>query len=199
MKTLLFKMKDGRLVATFLLALVILSGCGNATENQETITSNIPAEKLPAKSPNMDVHAAAFMGNIAMLQQHISAGTDLDKKDAYGSTPLMTASLFGKTNAVRVLLEGGASVDLINNEGSTALHTAAFFCRPEIVDLLLEHGADKNIRNNYGSTPYESVAGPFADVKPIYVQLAKDLGPLGLKLDYDYLEITRPQIAEQLR
>jgi hypothetical protein len=63
----------------------------------------------------------------------------------------------------------------------------------------LENGADKNIRNNFGSTAFESVAGPFNEVKGIYDLFSKDLGPLGLKLDYKRIEETRPLIAEMLR
>ena len=90
-------------------------------------------------------------------------------------------------------------MNLQNNEGSTPLHTAAFLCRTEIVRMLLDHGADKTLRNVYGSTPLESVAGPFEEVKGIYDVFSRDLGPLGLKLDYRYLEETRPVIADMLR
>ena len=65
--------------------------------------------------------------------------------------------------------------------------------------MLLDNGADKNLKNNYGSTALESVAAPFSDVKSIYDIFSKDLGPLGLKLDYKQLEMTRPKIAEMLR
>jgi hypothetical protein len=76
---------------------------------------------------------------------------------------------------------------------------AAFLCRTEIVKDLLSHGADRNIKNNYGSTPLQSISGPFKDVKPIYDQLSKSLGPLGLKLDYGLIEKTRPEIAALLQ
>jgi hypothetical protein len=35
-------------------------------------------------------------------------------------------------------------------------------------------------------------------VKPIYDQISRDLGALGLKLDYDRLEKTRPVVAKML-
>ena len=150
-------------------------------------------------APRMDIHAAAFMGNLDAINQHIKAGTDLNKKDDYGSTPLITATLFDRTDAALLLIKAGADVNMTNAEGSTALHTAAFFCRTEIVKALLEKGADKNIRNIYGSTPLESVAGPFEDVRAVYERIGKDLGPLGMKLDYERLEKTRPVIAEMLQ
>jgi ankyrin repeat protein len=112
---------------------------------------------------------------------------------------LISASLFGKTAMAKMLIEAGADVNFQNNDGSTALHTASFFCRPEIVKMLLDKGADKTIKNKYGQTAYETVAGSFADVKPVYDGLGKMLEPMGLKLDYTYIEKTRPEIAATLK
>jgi hypothetical protein len=65
--------------------------------------------------------------------------------------------------------------------------------------MLLKKNADKTIKNKYGATPYESVIGNFADVKVAYDMMGKMLEPMGLKLDYTYIEQTRPQIAEMLK
>ena len=65
--------------------------------------------------------------------------------------------------------------------------------------MLLENGADKSLTNKAGSTAYESVAAPFEDVKYIYDIFSKDLGPLGLKLDYKMIEKTRPELANLLK
>ena len=123
--------------------------------------NNSEASGTIVTAPAMDINTATFLGNLAVVRQHIAAGSDLNKKDDYGSTPLITATLFGKTDVALALIEGGADLNLRNNDGSTALHNAAFFCRPEILKALLSKGADKELRNNYGSTPYESVAGPW--------------------------------------
>jgi ankyrin repeat protein len=147
----------------------------------------------------MDIFTSALFGNLKVINQHIQAGTNLDAKDDYGSTPLIIAATFGKTEVARALIEGGADVNIRNNDGGTALHSAAFLCRKDIVQMLMENGADKNIKNNFGSTPLESVSGPFENVVGIYDQFSKDLGPLGLKLDYDHLKETRPVIADMLR
>jgi len=45
---------------------------------------------------------------------------------------------------------------------------------------------------------YESVAGPFDQVKGIYDYLGATLAPAGLKLDYERIKLTRPKIAEML-
>ena len=77
--------------------------------------------------------------------------------------------------------------------------TAAFLCRAEIVRALLDHGADKNAKNYAGATALDSVAGSFDEVKGIYDLLQAALGPVGLKLDYEQIKVTRPEIAKLLR
>ena len=107
--------------------------------------------------------------------------------------------MFGQIEAALALIQDGADVNSRNNDGATPLITAAFLCRTEIVQALLDHGADKNARNNAGATALEGVAGSFDDVKGIYDLLQSVLGPLGLKLDYEQIKATRPEIAKMLR
>lgn len=86
-----------------------------------------------------------------------------------------------------------------DNYGSTPLHLTALFCHTEIVKALLAKGVNKYLRNNSGSTALDIVSAPFDDDKGIYDQLGATLGPLGLKLDYEQMKMTRPRIAEMLR
>lgn len=165
------------------LALALVAGCRQKPE-----------------PPAVPLHEAAMRGDVAIIRQHIAAGSNLDEREPTGgSTPLITAAVFGQTAAAQALIDGGADLDTTNNEGSTALHTAAFLCRADIVKALLAAGADKEIRNNAGSTALESVEAPFAAVKSIYQLIEGMLGPLGLKLDYARLEAERPEIAQILK
>jgi ankyrin repeat protein len=188
-----------RKTAIIMLSIILgCSGCGNrqsgaANERSQTI------ETGTVETPDMDIFTAALLGNLKAINNHIKAGTDLNQKDEYGSTPLIIAATFGKTDVAIALIDAGADLNLKSDEGSTPLHTAAFFCRKEITNALLEKGADKTLKNAYGSTPYESVTAPYEAVKPIYDQIAKDLGPLGLKLDYDQIQKNRLMIAEMLK
>jgi ankyrin repeat protein len=182
------------MLKAFLLVIAIsITGCNGKEITDANSNSNDGSET------SIDIHGAALTGDINQVNKYIEAGGDLNVKDNFGSTPLAIAILFDKTNVAVALIEAGADLQTQGADGSTPLHTAAFFCRTEVVKLLLEKGADKTVVNNYGSTPYASVAGPFEQVKPFYMQIAKDLGPLGLKLDYDRLQKTRPQIAELLK
>ncbi len=196
MKTLKTNKMKSLAIATSI-ALIAFGSCGNA-QNKTADKETSKTEK-EVKAPAMDIHTAAFIGNLDAVKQHIAAGTDLNVKDQYGSTPLNIAATFGKTSIAIALIEGGADLTTTNNEGSTPLHTAAFFCRTEIVKALLAKGADKNAKNTYESTALQSVSGPFDQVKPFYEQIAKQLAPLGLKLDMERIKETRPVIAEILK
>jgi len=181
---------------TFLSMLSIMASCQQRKEPNKNAT----VSETRVKPPKMDIHTAVMTGNMEALKQHIAAKSNLNEKDPFGgSSPLISASLFGKTEMAKLLIEAGADLNFKNNDGSTALHTASFFCRPEIVKMLLDKRADKTIKNKYGQNAYETVAGPFAAVKASYDGLGKMLEPMGLKLDYAYLEKTRPEIAAMLK
>ena len=184
------------LTIVFLATMLILGAC---TEKKVSAQQNTTAASK-VKAPEIDIHTAVISGNIEALKQHIAAGTNINEKDPFGgSSPLISASLFGKTEMAKVLIDAGADLNFQNNDGSTALHTAAFFCRPEIVKLLLDKKADKSIKNKYNSTSYESVTGEFKDVKSTYEMLGKMLAPMGLVIDFPYIEKTRPEIAAMLK
>ena len=178
---------------TFFAMLLMIAACTGRDGSSANAQNNV-------KPPAVDIHTAVITENEEALEQHIAAGTNLNEKDPFGgSSPLISAAVFGKSNMAKLLIEAGADLDFQNNDGSTALISAAFFCRPDIVRMLLDAGADKTIKNNYGATAYESVITPFSEVKGSYDMMGKMLEPMGLKLDHAYLEKTRPEIAAMLK
>ncbi|WP_126971355.1 ankyrin repeat domain-containing protein [Gynurincola endophyticus] len=177
---------------TFSGIILFCTGCKSGTDQHKQNTG--------AVKPSVDIHTAVLTGNMEALQQHIAAGSDLNEKDPMGgSSPLITAALFNREDMAKALIDAGANVNFKNGENSTALITAAFFCRKEIVTFLLANGADKTIKNKYGQNAYESVAGPYSTVKEVYEAFGKMFEPMGLKLDYAYIEKTRPEIAAILQ
>ncbi|TPE42405.1 ankyrin repeat domain-containing protein [Pontibacter mangrovi] len=175
-----------------LFVLIFLPACAQSDQNTAADTG--------AEVPEIDMQAAVIAGNLDVVKQHIEAGTDIDKTEPMsGSTPLITAITFGKTDIAKALIDAGADLSIKNNDGSTALHVAAFFCRVELVQMLLDANADKTLRNNFGATARESVTGDFSQMKPVYGMMQEQLGPLGLQLDMEELEKTRPVIAMMLQ
>lgn len=187
MKHLHIKFYKSVLAAAFLLIGFSLQSCNNTDKKESSQTE--------VKAPRQTLFEATFLGKLDLVKQHIAAGTDLNQKDDFGSTALTIATTFGKTDIALALITANADIEQKSNDGSTTLHTAAFFGRTEIVRSLLAKGANIDARNNYNGTALESVQASFDQVKPIYDQMARDLGPLGLKLDYDRISSAREVIA----
>ena len=180
------------IATALLLMLFVLPACSESEKNgQEATTNNIP---------EVDIHTAVIQGDLDAVKQHIDAGSDINIKEPMGgSTPLITAVTFNHYDIAKALVDAGADLSLKNNDGSTPLHAAAFFCRKKMVQMLLAANADKTTKNNYNATPREIVMAPFEAMKPAYEMIQVQLGPLGIKIDMDYLERTRPLIADMLR
>ncbi len=182
-----------------LVILIAVTGCGQQEKSNEETKQ--PSASQTAQAPTgVDLHTAAATGNLEAIDQHIKAGSALNVRDPEGGAcPLSTAALFGQTEAAIALIEAGADINCIGNDGATPLHVAAFFCRAGIVKALVDKGADRTIRNSYGSTPLEAVSVPFESVKPVYEHFAKTLAPMGVQLDLERIEKTRPEIAVMLK
>jgi hypothetical protein len=150
------------------------------------------------KEPPIDIWTAAATGSKGVIEQHVVFGTDLDGREpAGGSSPLIVAAVFGRTEAARLLVENGASLDQPNNDGSTPLHVAAFFCHLETVQLLLEQGADIEVRNSYGKTALESVSGEWSSaLEGAYTMIGE---MWKLDLDLERIREARPQVADLIR
>jgi ankyrin repeat protein len=188
------------LVNTSLVLVLLTSACAQSGNKSKDEANTKVEAKAVVEKPKMNIQTAVLSGNLEIVKQHIEAGSDINQKDAMsGSTPLMTAVTFNKIEITKALIDAKADLTLINNDGGTALHNAAFFARVEIVQLLMDAKANKTAKNNFGATPRETVMGPFADMKPIYEMLQQQLSPLGLQLDLNELEKTRPVIAMMLQ
>ena len=182
-------------IAAIALSILIYVNQYQSTKKKDQLTDT---QEISSQSNNT-IHEALFYGDLDAVNQYIKAGSELNEKDEFGSTPLIIATIFDHPEVAIALIEAGADLSIPNNEGSTPLHISAFFCRTEIVEALLENGADKSLKNNAGSTALETVAVPFEYVKDIYDATGTSLEPFGFKLDYEHIRKTRPIIAEMLK
>lgn len=181
----------------FLLSL-FLNACSQNQNKNESEAEGVTATTV--KAPKTPIHDAVIIGDLAAVKQHIAANTDLNKKESIGgATPLILATVFGRDKIAKELIENNAKLNIQNNDGSTAVHTAAFFCRTEILEMLLEAGADKSVKNNFGATALESTQAPFEAVEGIYNMMAQQLKGMGLQLDMERIEKTRPQVVDMLK
>jgi serine/threonine-protein phosphatase 6 regulatory ankyrin repeat subunit B len=98
---------------------------------------------------------APASANAVSRQQPAS---DVDHRNADGSTPLQWAAYDGDLGEVRRLIEAGADVSLANNYGVTPMGLAAEVADTGILRLLLEAGADADSPNPEGQTALMAVA-----------------------------------------
>lgn len=169
----------------------------------EAIQQHIKAgSDINIKEPSREstpLITAVFLNEPKAVKLLMDAGADLNYKNQDGSTALHTAAVFGRREIADLLINGNADLNIKNNEGSTPLHLAAFFCYEDLVRAMIEKGADKEIINNEGNKPIDVILKPFNIVKERYEMVEKGLKPLGLELDYERIEKTRPIIAEILK
>ncbi|KXH50032.1 hypothetical protein CSIM01_07290 [Colletotrichum simmondsii] len=98
------------------------------------------------------IHEAVGDAPEAIVRLLVQRGCDLEARDAFGRTPIHTASKWsGKTENVALLLEGGAYGFVQDNRGDTPLFTAAAYGHVGIVKLLLSHSIPTHHSNQAGS------------------------------------------------
>jgi ankyrin repeat protein len=101
--------------------------------------------------PNGDplLFVAARSGSQASVDVLLAAKANVNARNRYGDTPIMTAALNGHLDVVRKLRAQGADIE---PKGWTPLIYAATGGHDAIVTYLLDQGADINARSPNGTT-----------------------------------------------
>lgn len=74
----------------------------------------------------------------------------------YGYTPLHEASVNGRDEVLRLLLQERGDPNVKSNTGYTPLHSAASGGHVECVRALLKSGADITLKDDFERTPLET-------------------------------------------
>ena len=98
------------------------------------------------------INGAAAGGDIEAVKGFLTAGTDVNAKDAGGETPLYHAAT---KEIAELLIAAGADVNVNGIIGWTPLHKAADNGQKEIAELLIAAGADVNAKMSKGWTPLD--------------------------------------------
>ncbi|CAN0303250.1 unnamed protein product, partial [Ectocarpus fasciculatus] len=105
---------------------------------------------------NPVLHEAIWGGHTQLVNDLVLAGSDLNWRDEYGSTPLHVAAFRGLDRVVStLLLREEVFTNALDNGGATPLLDACRSGHLSVVNTLLAAGADVTIRNNYGFTALE--------------------------------------------
>ena len=153
---------------------VLLVGCGES--QQSAPQAETKPEPPTAKAPDISIHAAAYIGNIEAVKQHIAAGSDVNARKSIEGTPLHMAAKEGHKEIVELLIAEGADVnakieDGLNYKGNTPLDWAISRKHPEIADLLRKHGGKHGtIHGAARGGDIEAVKGFLATGKDVNVK-----------------------------
>jgi hypothetical protein len=117
---------------------------------------NAPSELSDAGDPAPPIFLAIQSGDLAVVQQLVAAGANVNALDKQGSTPLHRAVLAQPPefagDLAATLLRAGADPNTMRPNGGTPLHNLIFGADKlppatvaQIATLLAQHGADINL------------------------------------------------------
>jgi len=104
--------------------------------------------------------AAAKAGNVAKIESLLAENPELIKAKGpgLGATALHWAAIYGRKEAVAVLLQHGADPNIAEAHNGTAMHWAAHYDDAEVIQWFLDKGADLDHANQMGRTPLHVAA-----------------------------------------
>jgi ankyrin repeat protein len=151
---------------------------------------------LAERGAHLDLEAAAGTGRLDVLPLYINEDGSLkggatQKHLAYG---FVWACEYGRTAAVRFLLERRVKADITPTHGETGLHWAAFAGHAEIAELLLAANAPVNAtEQHHGGTPlgwavygWNNPAPEFRNAR--HHQVVERLMRAGAVVDWEWID-----------
>ena len=119
------------------------------------------AHLIESRGAELDVFSAAMLGNMAKLEELLSANRSLATQVSHdGWTALHLAAFFDSEPAVRLLLNKGAPVSApsTNAMRNMPIHAAASRRCAGCVKLLIERGANVSAQQHGGWAPLHAAA-----------------------------------------
>ncbi len=138
------------------LSLAVQYGTSDLTSSMLSCGLEIDAPNFIGSTPLMIVAARSGAHDCILIAlQLINSGANVKAVNDSGYTPLISASQFGDTKMVQLLITKGAAVNARDCRGRTALHQAATRTEgieTEIISILIEGGIDIEVQDNEGTS-----------------------------------------------
>ena len=114
-------------------------------------------------------------GTAQEVETAINEGADVNARDEYGETPLMSAARSNRNpEVISILLQNGADASIRDNEGITAVDYAAVNARLRNTDAYQQLVAASNAAINEGISPNQTSSNE-ADVLQIYIDYVNEV------------------------
>jgi tetratricopeptide (TPR) repeat protein len=94
------------------------------------------------------INNIASLGDLIIVKAMLDKGVDVDDRDDFDNTPLISAAGEGQVEVIKLLLERGAELEAQNYLGFSALTRAADRGHFDAVKLLLDRGSDLNMEQS---------------------------------------------------
>ncbi len=108
---------------------------------------------LVAAGAQINLHLAAYLGDVAATKRHIEAGGDTNLRDDLDYTALHYAARQGQAEVAELLIASGADVHATDKYGYAPLHLA--IDHVEVARVLLDHSARLDAEDQAGETVLE--------------------------------------------
>ena len=107
-------------------------------------------------SPESDLHAVAWGGDVSEVRAIIEHGADVNWRDSIGESAIFGAAAWGHSSVVSYLVSVGAEVNLSEKgRGYTPLHWAASHGNLETLEILIRAGSDSAVADDFGELPID--------------------------------------------
>uniref|UniRef100_A0A8C8BKK8 Ankyrin repeat domain 52 n=1 Tax=Otus sunia TaxID=257818 RepID=A0A8C8BKK8_9STRI len=117
--------------------------------SRAVFVSYIPAQDQERRTP---LHAAAYIGDVAILELLILSGANVNAKDTVWLTPLHRAAASRNEKALHLLLKHSADVNARDKYWQTPLHVAAANRATKCVEAIIPLLSTVNVADRTGRT-----------------------------------------------
>lgn len=106
------------------------------------INNGLSMDKISRTAIGDAVRQAIVSAQQPLFERLVNEAQDFDLTDSYHATPLYHASVYGRTEIVKLLLAKNVNVNAQGGHFGYPLQAAIYGSHEEVVRSLLEHGAD---------------------------------------------------------
>ncbi|XP_050505233.1 ankyrin repeat, PH and SEC7 domain containing protein secG-like [Diabrotica virgifera virgifera] len=114
------------------------------------ITTYFADLKAAKQKPLLDIHIAAYQGDIEAVRNAVKHGGNIYAKckTNFANKPIHTAAERGHPIIIDYFLQQGVPIDIVNNAGETPLHLAALYNKTQAMEFLISNGANIHKKDN---------------------------------------------------